>query len=1062
MTSVHLYHEYIGKPCRQRLKELIAGVKEHDLLAPVTVIVPTPYAAVSLRRSLSGNVGLANVRFMVIPRLAEYLGAPVLAAQGKSPLTPLVEAATIRTTSVEMSTQQPLGRLALNPSLHSSLRRTFSELAVLSEQGLSAVSASDPLRAQIVQWYSLFRGKLDKYYSREDLYRAAVQALKTGKARGALKDLGFIIFYLITDLSSGETALIKSLGASNLCSIIMGMTGEEEPDKATGAISAGLRPEFAISAAASECHPPTFKANHLLVASTAREEVRWIIRRILQQAEAGLPFHKIAVLYRQQDPYAHLLPVQLHFSGIPVAGPDPSRLKDTPAGRFVLHLLEAIKDDLSRSSIMRWIAESPLKSGEGSDTGTPDLVRWETISRQAGITGGKEQWLERLEHYRNSLHDRIRAAEADDEISPSRIKGLYNQSDAALRLSTFITGLIDNLPPCDGTSWNEYVKWMKGMLSRYLSSPARWPQNQQESHEKIIRYLDELATLDDLMPGGTDLAAFHTMLDDLLDAPSGKTGTTGSGVFVAPVSAAQGMEFEHVFIAGAAESVFPPALPQDPLLPDRVRQSLSGGDSLPLQQTRRAGERRLYISALAAGSTCTLSYPRVNPTVQRPQFPSPWFLDELNRLAGRRVASAEIDALPSCQWLSFVYSTHHALTSSTTDIPADSHEYDFSGIARFHKLHRSIAGHYLARQNSGIRRFLQMERARQSSAFTPWDGNVSSLCGISRRLGLPQDRRFSPTRLERWATCPFRSFIADILGIAVLEQPEETLTISPVDRGSLLHRIMERFISEVQADGLMPDYGHPWGKKHRDMLLNVARAQFGEAEMQGITGRHLLWEIVKESILNDLVSLLQNDSRWRQQHNTRPYWVEKSFGIEGNSGLPPVELHLAGGEVIRLRGMIDRIDTNPDNSRIMVIDYKFGSTSPFKDMSKDPLGGGRHLQLPVYGLAAYDALDQPKEVTALYWFATTRGKFERKAVNLQECQAAFIKSVELIASGIASGLFPANPGNDSERNENCTYCDFDRICPASREILWERKSAAPELKPYLDLRSAAGKEERRE
>ena len=66
----------------------------------------------------------------------------------------------------------------------------------------------------------------------------------------------------------------------------------------------------------------------------------------------------------------------------------------------------------------------------------------------------------------------------------------------------------------------------------------------------------------------------------------------------------------------------------------------------------------------------------------------------------------------------------------------------------------------------------------------------------------------------------------------------------------------------------------------------------------------------------------------------------------------------------------------------------------------------------------------------------------------------FAEVVETIASNIKKGLFPANPGTKDNRNgepQNCEYCDFDRVCPSNRRLLWERKSTNPEIAPYLSL-----------
>ena len=93
--SRNLQAKSIGKQTFQLLSDLIAERKQTAPFAPVTVVVPSQYAGVVLRRALAADHGLLNVRFMILPRLAEYLGSPTLAKNGISPLIPLIELASI-------------------------------------------------------------------------------------------------------------------------------------------------------------------------------------------------------------------------------------------------------------------------------------------------------------------------------------------------------------------------------------------------------------------------------------------------------------------------------------------------------------------------------------------------------------------------------------------------------------------------------------------------------------------------------------------------------------------------------------------------------------------------------------------------------------------------------------------------------------------------------------------------------------------------------------------------------------------------------------------------------
>ena len=89
------------------------------------MVVPSQYAGVMLRRALAAEHGLLNVRFMILPRLAEYLGSPTLAKEGKALLTPLVELASIQHIATESVVDGPLRAVSHHPGLPGLLRRNF-------------------------------------------------------------------------------------------------------------------------------------------------------------------------------------------------------------------------------------------------------------------------------------------------------------------------------------------------------------------------------------------------------------------------------------------------------------------------------------------------------------------------------------------------------------------------------------------------------------------------------------------------------------------------------------------------------------------------------------------------------------------------------------------------------------------------------------------------------------------------------------------------------------------------------------------------------------------------
>src|SRR5207248_9159893 len=114
-----------GQDALAGLGSRLVELKASDPLAPVTVIVSSNHVGLATRRDLARR-GYANVRFGVIGRLVEPLGAPALAASGRSPLTAPAEEAAI----VEAIRQRgsPFGEVGAHPALVRTLRDLFREL----------------------------------------------------------------------------------------------------------------------------------------------------------------------------------------------------------------------------------------------------------------------------------------------------------------------------------------------------------------------------------------------------------------------------------------------------------------------------------------------------------------------------------------------------------------------------------------------------------------------------------------------------------------------------------------------------------------------------------------------------------------------------------------------------------------------------------------------------------------------------------------------------------------------------------------------------------------------
>lgn len=521
----------------------------------------------------------------------------------------------------------------------------------------------------------------------------------------------------------------------------------------------------------------------------------------------------------------------------------------------------------------------------------------------------------------------------------------------------------------------------------------------------------------------------------------------------------------------------PPSVRPDPLLPEAGWQA-AGGPSRAAQ--RAARERGDYLSALSSAPRRTLSYPVADGNSQRQSYPSRWFLEQASKLEGRQVYSGDLARLGDRLWLTATSSSETALDNVPDSALADEHDYVLRRLSQWKSIGKKVSGHPLVLAGPAGKA-IRLERARADRSrnlggkFTEFDGNLSGVTGVDGVQLAPANSPVSATSLETWATCPFRYFLGHILRLSALESREDAATISALERGSLMHDILEEFTREVVSSGRMPGPGQPWSPEHRNLLEEITRSHFQDAEQRGVTGRPLLWDLARQEILDDLETFLEEDAILRARHGTIALMTEADFGTDDDAPRVPFLLPAQSSSVPRsglevaqepetglyFRGRIDRIDLADDGESALVIDYKTGSPGPYSGLDKDVIDRGKRLQLGVYSLAARQLFPEASQVRAAYWFTRTsaRPRFAPSGyfdIGDSENGDRFRHGIASIIDGIGSGMFPARPGpwvGHPERpgHENCRYCDFDSLCPARRGDLWQRKKSDASIAGYLSL-----------
>ncbi len=1001
-----------GRPAGDLLAAEVRDRKGGDPLAPVTVVVPATYAGIGARRRLAAE-GVAAVTFLTLARLAERLGAAVLAAEGRRPVSPPVVLEAVRRALAERP--GVFGPVAGHPATEEALAAAHAELSGVSPAALDAVAARGRRSADVVAIHRAVARRLrEAWHDEHDLIAAATDAVRRP---GAADHLGALIVHLPQRVAPATAGFLAALATHITVTVNVGLTGDPAAD---AVLRAGLARAGIVTGEATWAPP---LAGAILTASDADEEVRAAVRAVLDAAHAGVPLARMAVVWGSEEPYARLVEAQLAGAGIPRAGTPVRTVASSVAGRTVRALLALPERRFRRSDVMALLAAAPVTGPDGRPV--PGRA-WERISREAGVVDG-DDWERRLGSYAARLGARADEAAADEREGLAA--GLREDAGRALDLAAFVRDLRGRVEHVAAASdWAALAGRTGLLLTRTLGPPERrrrWPDEEQRAAERVDVALEALGGLDAVGGPPPDVEVLRRSLDASLSASLRRVGRFGEGVLVGPLSVVTGLSLERVVVLGMAEGTLPAARLEDSLLPDADRRAAGG--ELRLAADAAQEDHHRFLAAVASADHVTLTFPRGDLRRPGERVASRWLLETAARLAGvPAVSTGDLEALEH--------------VDEVPSFAGGIARVRFPATAQEHNLRR-----LLAHPRGGLpgdvvwEAGAELSRARASASFTRFDGNLAGVGPPSPgTVGVT-----SATRLETWAACPYRYFAEVLLGVAVPEDPERSLAMTPLDRGSMVHEILERFVAGVIAGG-------PADEARLDA---IASEVFADYEARGSTGRGLFWRRDQGKIRRDLRTFLARD----RERGTAPLRTEFRFGV-GPGEPPPVELPVGDGRVVRFRGAADRIDERPDGS-LVVIDYKTGRRDSYAGLDEhDPTLGGHRFQLPVYALAARAATGRPDApVEAAYWFVTDKGQFGWVGYPVtDDVIAGTARDVGAVDGLIGAGVFPPLPtAAPWVHFVECRFCDPDELGTADRRRDWERKrDAAPALTPLTELLGA--------
>ena len=635
----------------------------------------------------------------------------------------------------------------------------------------------------------------------------------------------------------------------------------------------------------------------LVACQNAQAEATFAAREILKFVRSGNRFRDCAVLVRNLDAYHHPLARIFQRYDIPLFLDRRESIAHHPLAELTRGALHTITNEWKNNE--DWFAT--LKTGF-CPVAAERIDDLENLALEFGWRGRK--WreplpLEKCESLRKIIFPPF-------ETFSNRLEKTNTKPDGE-QLAAALRALWSDLN-VQATMEHWMLDEDKSSSAIHHSSPHQtvWNQMNDWLDNVTLAFSHDPLSLRDWLP------IFEAGLANLT---VGVVPPALDQVLIGAVDRARNPELKFVLVLGMNETVFPATPAPQIILTETDRDELGHSVSLgPDLRERLARERYYgYIACTRASEKLVATFSR--HTTDGPSLnPSPFIAHLRQIFPALEVESFQYEApLAEVQHADEIAPLLFEIQNLKLQTPNWVQLLELPGVAE------------LTHTLSALR------EPELSEGLSP--ALAEKLYGLTLRT--------SVSRLEEFASCPFRFFVRS--GLRAGER--KIFELDARERGSFQHDVLKTFHDQLTAEG----------KRWRDLAPADARSRVGkiaagqtEHYRDGLlrdTAESRFAALALAESLQDFVEIIVT---WlREQNDFDPAAAELGFGGKDDR-VPAWEIDLISGHKLSLNGRIDRVDLWRDpagsDALALVQDYKSSS----KKLDRILVENGVQLQLLAY------------------------------------------------------------------------------------------------------------------